>query len=194
MIYWIAFYIFKVLFFIFSPFSIRGREHVPRSGGYIFASNHLSNLDPMLVGITVHRRVSYLAKKSLFKSKIFSFFLYQVGAFPIRRESSDIGALKEALRRLRAGRPLVVFPVGTRGAEVTAAQAQPGIGFLAVKSKVPVIPVFIQGSDKVLPKGAKWPRRHPVRIFIGNPLSFAPQTPYPEVSRQIMQKILSLAP
>lgn len=179
----------KLLF----PCDVRGRENLPR-GGFIFASNHVSNLDPMLIGISSRRRLSYMAKDSLFKDKFFRFILYQVGAFPIKRGAADVGALREALKRLKRGCPVVVFPEGTRrkdnGSE--AAKVQSGIGFLAVKSGLPVVSVFIDGAQKVLPPGARFPRRHRIQVRFSEPVTYAPQDSYPRVAEQVLSQIHSL--
>ena len=115
MLYWTAHYLFCLLRMIYFPITLYGRENIPARGSFIFASNHLSNLDPMLLGLCSGRRLSYMAKDSLFKNKIIGFILSLVDAFPINREGPDVRALRESLRRLKAGRPLVVFPAGTRG-------------------------------------------------------------------------------
>lgn len=200
MVYWISYYILKILSALFFPFTIQGRKHIPREGGFIFASNHLSNIDPLLIGLSVQRRISYMGKESLFANKFLGAFLRQVGTFPIKRESADIGALREALRRLRRGSPLVVFPEGARAGSRKVLRrdgsAYSGIGFLAAKSGVPVIPVRISGSDKVLPPGARWFRRHPIRLIFGPPLLFSPRDSYPRIAETIMDRVatMSLSP
>ena len=105
-------------------------------------------------------------------------------------------ALKEALKRLALGCPLLIFPQGGRDGSPEAAknggQPNAGIGFLAVKSGAPVIPVRLFGTDKVLPRGAKWFRRHPVKIVFGKPLRFSRSIPYPQVAEQIMTAVQEL--
>ena len=193
MVYWISYYIIKFFGMIFFPFRIYGRENLPRQGGFIFASNHLSYLDPLLIGLSARRRISYMAKDSLFKNRWFGAFLRQVGTFPVRRGQPDIVALREAIRRLKKGCPLVLFPQGTRGAAGDEAP-QGGVGFLVVKSGVPVVPVYIQGSDQVLPAGARWFRRHPMSVTFGAPVVLAGGESYDEVAGRVMDRILALAP
>ncbi len=199
MIYWISFYIIKFFSKIFFPFTVRGRENIPVTGSLIFASNHLSNLDPFLIGLNAGQRISYMAKDSLFRNRVLGFFLKKVGTFPLKREGPDIGALRQALKRLKEGSPLVVFPEGTRKkGKTTSAPTESadvhlaGVGFLAVKSKVPVIPVRITGSDKVLAPGTKWFKRHPITITFGPPVVFSKDAPYAHVTGQIMERINSL--
>jgi len=176
MIYWIAYFFLKLFSYIFYPLTIRHRENIPAQGGFIFASNHKSNMDPMLVGLTARRRISYMAKDSLFKNPVAAFFIRAFGAFPVRRGRPDRGALKEALKRLGAGQPLVLFPQGTRAAGHRKS-GEAGLGFLAVKAGVPVVPVRIFDSNKVLPQGRKYLLPHRVTIVIGKPLYLIAPSP-----------------
>lgn len=191
MIYWIGHVFWIIVSKVFFPCHVKGLENIP-SGGCILASNHLSNLDPMIVGISSRRRLSYMAKDSLFKNSFFSFVLYQVNAFPVKRGSADIGALRTALKRLSDGSPLVVFPEGTRKKGNTDQQIQSGIGFLAVKSGVPVIPVLIEGADKVLPPGVSFPRRHRVNVVFGPAKKYDAQKEYSHIAEDIVGAIQSL--
>ncbi|MFA5259636.1 MAG: lysophospholipid acyltransferase family protein [Candidatus Omnitrophota bacterium] len=192
MIYWSSYLIIKIFSKIFFPFAVEGLEHLPSHGSYIFASNHRSYLDPLIIGLCVWRRISYMAKKSIFKNPFLGWFLRQVGTFPVRRGEPDIGALREALRRLKNGSPLLLFPQGTR-LDSEGIKAQPGIGFLVAKSQVPVIPVFIQGSNHVLPPGARWFKRHPIRVRIGPPVKIAVGQSYEKIADQVMAAIGSLS-
>lgn len=194
MFYWTAYIFLKILSKIICPCRIYGAENIPSKGGFIFASNHLSNLDPILIGICCKRRLSYAAKESLFKNKIFSYIIKNGGAFPIRRNSSDVRALREALRRLQRGCPIVVFPEGSRKTAVfDESEIRPGVGFLAVKSRVPIIPVFIKDSEKVLPKGSRFFKYHPITIYFGKPLWYSNQDAYTGIADQIMKEIGTLS-
>ena len=193
MIYWIAYVLVSLLSKICFSFRIRGLGHIPPRGSFILASNHISNLDPFVIGLAFHRRISYLAKDSLFKNEVLAFFLYHVGAFPIKRDSSDIKALKEILKRLKFGCPVVIFPEGTRIPMKKVREVLPGIGFVAVKSGVPVIPVFIEGTDNVLAPGARGFRYGPIQLSFGKALTFSKGDSYPEIARGIMQSIQDLA-
>lgn len=196
MLYWITIFLLKILSFIFFPVRCYGLEHIPRKGSFILASNHLSNLDPPLLGCLIPRRMNFLAKDSLFGSALAGFFLRQLGAIPIRRESSDIRALRAALKLLRRKQPLVIFPEGARAGSKSGLKregpAYLGIGFLAVKSAVPVIPVKIIGTSRVLPPGGNKLRRRHVKVIIGRPLDFSQKKDYEAVARDIMKEINSL--
>lgn len=193
MIYWICYFLMKTLDKIYFSSKFEGVENLPQEGGFIIACNHISNLDPFIAGICARRRFSFLAKESLFKNKILSFLFRGMDAFPIKRDTADFGALREALRRLKAGRPLILFPEGTRGVSGREKKSQPGVGFLVLKSQVPVLPMYISGSDQAFPNGAKWFRRHPVKVKIGESLKFNKDQEYSEISAQIVDSIYSLS-
>ena len=190
MIYWIGYCFWKFLGIFFYPITLHGAENIPRLGAYIFASNHLSNMDPMLIGLCVRCRLSYFAKDTLFKNKFLSFILFQVGAFPVKRHSADIGAVREALARLKSGCPLVVFPEGSR--HIEKKEIQSGIAFIAVKSGVPVIPVFIKGSDKLMGTGTKFLKRQSISIYFGHPRIYTQNEAYPDIAQSIMADINAL--
>jgi 1-acyl-sn-glycerol-3-phosphate acyltransferase len=183
---------FLILSRLFYNLSVTGKENIPRSGGFIIASNHVSNLDPILIGVASPRIINYMAKESLFKHKLIASALLLVRAFPVKRGSADISAVKEAIRRLREGGGLVMFPQGTRRQE-NSLDVQSGIGMLAYRTKVPVIPAFIEGSEKALPAGAKFFHPSKIKIVLGRPLYFEHQSSYPEIAHAVMKEINALA-
>ena len=192
MIYWIGYFFCTICSFLFFPLRIIGRENIPE-GACILASKHISNLDPIIVGLCTRRRTSYMAKDSLFKKGV-SWIMFGVGAYPVKRGSADIGSIRESLRRLENGEPLVVFPEGTRKRKAGAAPApHPGIALIAVKSGVPVVPVFIRDSNQVLPPGAKFFRRHTVEVVIGKGMVYPKGSPMEEIAAGIVKEIYSLS-
>ncbi|MFA5060386.1 MAG: lysophospholipid acyltransferase family protein [Candidatus Omnitrophota bacterium] len=193
MFYSIAHIIFAIISKIFFPIKVSGLENIPSQGSFIFASNHLSNLDPMILGLASGRRLNYMAKQSLFENKFFARVLNWVGAFPVKRESMDIGAVKEAIARLKAGGGLVIFPEGTRKALQKADEVLPGVGFLAVKSGAKVIPVFIKGSDVVLPPRAKALKRAAVDVVFGKSVHYSSKEPYENIASRIMEQIQEIS-
>ncbi len=193
MFYWFSFFIIRMLGAIFSPRTVIGKNNIPREGAFIVASNHVSNLDPFLVGLSLQRRTSYMAKDVLFRNIILKWMLQHVEAFPVRRGSADVWALRETLRRLKRGMPVVMFPEGTRQTSTTEKKILSGIGFLTVKGNVPVVPVHIDGSDKVLPPGEKYPKRNRVTISFGKPLMFSKEQSYSEIVTHVMNEIQALA-
>jgi len=192
MIYWIIYFLTKVMSWIWFPFTAYNTRLIPRKGSFILASNHISNLDPVLLGICSVRRMNFMAKIELFKGAL-GFFLTNLGAFPVKRGEADFGAMREALRRLKIGRAVLIFVEGTRriGNEPTKAQA--GVGFLAMKSKVPIVPVYVQGTNKVMAPGTKFFNRGPVSAVFGEPFFVNDAPTYEEASQRILDKIYALA-
>jgi 1-acyl-sn-glycerol-3-phosphate acyltransferase len=175
------------------------RRNVPATGPVLLVSNHLSVLDPPLVGSATDRKLTFLAKAELFEIPLFGRFIRALNARPLRREGADASALREALRTLREGRALLVFPEGTRGADDgELREAKTGAGMLAVVSGAPVVPVYITGSGRAWPKGRRLPRRARVTVTFGLPLTFSAagqgtrKERYAEASRVMMSAIAAL--
>ena len=170
-----------------------GREHIPPTDGFIIASNHRSNLDPILLGVACNRIINFMAKEDLFKNRFFGSVLLGVGAFPIKRHSADIAAIREAIKRLHQGFGLLIFPQGTRE-QRRGIDVQPGIGLLVSRAKVAIVPAFISGSENALPCGAKWFRCAKIRIAFGKPLFFVEEKSYPQIAHEVMREINKLNP
>lgn len=149
-----------------------GVENIPSKGAFILAGNHVSYLDPVFFGMFCPRPLCYLAKIELFKNPIFGWVLRKVNAFPLKRDSSDVGAIKEALRQLKHGKAVILFPEGTRSSDAGLKKGLAGVGFLARKAEVSVVPAFIRGTDKALPKGARFIKRAHITVVYGKPISF----------------------
>ena len=194
MIYWIAFYLQKIFYKTYLSLKVYHQDKIPRRGGYIIASNHLSNLDPMLVGVASGRHLSFVAKKSLFKNPLVNFFLYQFGAFPVTRGAFDLQGIKEALRRLQAGQGVVMFPQGgRRSQDLDASGVKAGVGFLAIKAQVPIVPTLVIGSDQAMPPGAQGIRRAKVAVVFGDPVVVSEKTSYQDIADQVRDSIKAIA-
>ena len=179
----------------------RGVEHVPRDGAVMIVANHSSFLDPPLVGAVTPRQLAFLAKEELFRIPLFGRLIHGLNARPLRRAGADPKALRTALRVLEEGRALLVFPEGTRGDEGTLRTPKAGAGMLAVLSGVPVVPVYIEGSGRVWPRGRTLPRPGKVIVRFGPPLRFERggdgrerKGRYEAASRAMMDAIAALGP
>ncbi|MEA1965482.1 MAG: lysophospholipid acyltransferase family protein [Candidatus Aerophobetes bacterium] len=160
----LAFIIFKAFFGI----KIQGEENIPSVGGVILASNHLSYLDPIVIALLTRRKINFMAKEELFKNSLFSFLIGSLGAFPLKRGGFDGAAYKKALYILREGKVLVLFPEGTRRQKKgEISSLQKGAARIALSAGVPLVPIAIQGTDKVLPRGKKMVRRAKINVRIG---------------------------
>jgi len=177
---------------------VDGREHVPLAGPLLLVSNHLSVLDPPLVGGASPRELFFLAKEELFRIPVLGGLIRALNARPVKRDGPDSRALKTALRLLDEGRALLVFPEGTRGVEGRLAEGKPGAGMLAVMSEAPVVPVHVSGTGRALPPGGVAPRPAKVRVRFGPPLHFkaagddARKERYREATREMMRAIAQL--
>jgi 1-acyl-sn-glycerol-3-phosphate acyltransferase len=187
------------LCFIWSRLYLRakvcGRNNVPAKGSFIFASNHASYLDPILLGTSIHRSLNYMAREDLFEKGFLAWALPRVQSFPVRRGEGDLGAIRQALKLLKTGKPLVIFPEGTRTEDGKLQSGKPGIGFIVAKSGVPVVPAYVEGSFEVMPKGAKELKRHQIKVYIGEPMRFeatSDRAAYQRISDEIMSRIAGL--
>lgn len=184
----IAVLILKILFHL----KVKGKEYVPEKGGFILASNHISYLDPVVLGVASPRKLSFMAKQELFCNPLFSWFISKLGAFPVKRDSVDLSALKEAMTLLREGKVLVLFPEGSRRFDTGSNQPYPGIGFLVTKLNVPVIPCFIKGTDACLPLGAKFIRLKHISVHFGKRIYVERRLPYQDIAELVMENIRQL--
>ncbi|HTQ47685.1 MAG TPA: lysophospholipid acyltransferase family protein [Polyangiaceae bacterium] len=183
-----------------SGWEVRGRESIPRSGGLIVASNHISFWDPPLVGTAAVRELHFLAKEELFRPPVFGALIRRYNAIPIRRGMADLSGLSRALDVLKAGGALILFPEGSRMRDGELHPARPGVGMLAVNADAVVVPCFISGSDRA----RRWlVRATRLRVWFGQPRTwrelageFANQPPgralYQGVSDGVMREIAAL--
>ncbi len=181
-------------FHLTSRIHLRGLYNVPRQGAFIIASNHLAWTDIPLVPLHLHRKVVYMAKEEYFSSKI-AWLVRFLGAFPVKRGEADRQALRAGEEQLKKGNILVIFPEGTRSRTRTMAAARAGMGLIALRTGVPVIPVAIWGSENALKKlGA------PVTISYGQPMVLTPKgkkitrEDIDEATEKIMRKIAEMLP
>lgn len=147
----------------------KGKDHVPAEGGVIVAANHISYLDPPLLGSVLPRVGTFMARKGLFDIPVLGWMIKRA-AFPVDRENPRPSTIKDAVRRLKNGDLIVMFPEGRRVEPGQLSQAKRGIGMIASMSNVPIVPVLIIGSDKALPVDARWLKRHKVSVIFGQPV------------------------
>jgi 1-acyl-sn-glycerol-3-phosphate acyltransferase len=191
-----------------SRISIEGAiDEIPRDGPLIIAANHASNFDAPVLGAwlipTLGRRIHWLGKRELFAWPIVGWVAANGGVHPVDRDSADVEAFRLASRILDGGHILFVFPEGTRSPDGALQEARDGVALLALRSGAPIVPIGIGGSNRVWPKGQRFP--HPgghVVVRVGRP--FRPADELPEgidrksakglVTRMIMERIAALLP
>jgi 1-acyl-sn-glycerol-3-phosphate acyltransferase len=170
---------------------ISGSEHIPASGGAILASNHLSIVDSIFLPLMVDRPVTFAAKSEYFTGtrpidRITGVYMRATKQLSVDRNEARAGLemLESALSLLQQGGLFGIYPEGTRSPDGRLYRGRPGIGWLALNSGVPVIPVAMSGTDHVLPPGHRVPRVAKIRIKIGKPLTFEAYQDLPSASRQ----------
>ncbi len=188
--YHIARFIASIVFRIIFRIEIVGKENIPKEGRLILCSNHISNLDPVMLGIAVPRPISFMAKKELFEKKILGKLVSGLGAFPVDRDGSDLSAIRNSLKVLKEEKVLGIFPEGTRVDKMDLENTKAGIGLIAIKGKSPVVPVYIASKYRPFSK---------VKITIGKPINFDDYKSmklgteeYREISKNIMKSIYGL--
>lgn len=157
-----------ILFKIFFRFKIINIEKVPEKGGVIVVSNHVSHLDPLVIGAAIRKRQStFMAKRGLFKIPLVGAFV-KTFSFPVDRDTPQPSTIKEAVRRLKKGELIVMFPEGGRSKDGSLLDAKRGTGLIAALSGAKVIPAYIDGTDTALPAGAKFIRLSSIGIIFGD--------------------------
>jgi len=183
--------LFKVLFRL----KVHNAAMVPRKGGVIIAANHASYLDPPILCAALERKATYMAMKELFDVPLIG-SLVPSYCIPVDREKTRPTTIKEAVRRLRNGEVIVIFPEGGINIADRFLIAKRGIGLIASMSGAPVVPALIAGTQRALPVGAKLPRLSKIEVFFGGALvpgEFEEARDFRErVWRDVMERIKDL--
>lgn len=193
----------RVIVFTFSRWTVEGVERVPTTGPVVLVSNHLNLLDPPLIAASCQpRHIHPMAKRELFETPLIGWMLWPYGAFPVRRFSADIGALRAARGYLRAGHIVLMFPEGTRSLDAKLHPALPGAAMVALLAKAPIVPVAVTGTEQVRLPGTpfRWMRhaRPRIRVVFGEPFTLdydGAESRYAEEATDlIMRRIAALLP
>jgi len=181
---------------VFCKLKIRGIENVPKTGGVIIASNHIGAGDPFFVGTCINRELYFLAKKELFVNPLIRFIIRTLNAIPVDRSILDQKALEASESALRNGYGLIMFPEGTRSRNDELKRGKPGVGLLARRAEVPVVPVYIEntrGFHKLILSSKR------MEVTFGEPVAadwIAGLSPdkigYRAISEEIMRRIAVL--
>lgn len=171
------------------PFRTIGKENKPK-GAALVCANHQSNLDPALLAAAfgMKTQLRFMAKKELFGIPVFKHWLNAMGAFPIDRRESDIAAIRTAMKYLKSGEMVMMFPEGTRVLPEDAVAAKTGAVRIAGKLQVPILPVYIESTHKLF---------HFSRLYIGRPytpVAAHTKADYERLSEELMDKIYALEP
>jgi 1-acyl-sn-glycerol-3-phosphate acyltransferase len=151
-----------------SHFNLRGSSNVPLQGPLLMVSNHVGAVDPAIIGGWSPRPVWFMAKAELFTGA-FAWLMRAYHAFPVVRHSPDRVALRRAFELLGTGSAVVLFPEGHRSEDARLLKAQPGAGFIARRSGAPLLPIAVTGTQNVLGRHHRIPRRAEVALTFGEP-------------------------
>jgi len=180
----------NIILRLFYRIEVIGKNNIPIEGRLILCSNHINLLDPVILSMVVPRHISWMAKKELFQSKIIGYLFKTLGAFPVDRNESDISAVKNSLRLLKKDGALGIFPEGTRVSKFDIKNVKPGIALISVKSKSPILPVYIEGKYRIFSR---------IKVYFGQPIEFSnfyevrPTTnDYNLLSQDILRTIYSI--
>lgn len=172
----LAFYAFvrgliSVAFRLAFRMRIRGAENIPAEGAFILAPGaHQSNLDTLAVCMLTRRRLRYMGKDSLWRTRFWDWFFSALGGFPVDRVGADREALRQCLEFTGDGEPVVMFPEGTRHTNPVITEMHDGPVYVAAKAGVPIVPVGIGGSARALPSGSKIVRPIRMSLIVGPPI------------------------
>ncbi len=150
--------------------SVKGRENIPKEGAFLLAPVHRSILDTPIASSTTWRRMRFMGADKYWNSPRFGQLLSALGAIPVTRGSADREALLRSIHVLKSGQPLVVFPEGERKEGPIVQPLFEGAAYIAIKAGVPIVPVGIGGSGRVMPKGAKFIYPRKLCVIVGPPI------------------------
>ena len=197
--YYVARVIVRVLLKLLTRCQVKGRENIPSQGPLLIIANHLSLADPPLLGVSLGRKVIFMAKKELFRFRLIGYFIGSLGAFSVHRGQLDRKAMRQAYQVLADGLTLVMFPEGTRSRSGRLRPAFPGPALIAMRSGAPILPVGIIGTEKI--RGVTWLLRRPrITVNIGSPFYLPPvssrltKAELAELTNSIMGHIAELLP
>lgn len=167
MIYAVVKVILRVLFTVVLRMRVEGTKNIPKEGPLVIASNHLSLLDPPVIGTAATRKVHFMAKQELFVPILGD--IYKIlGAFPVRRGGADRAAIKHGIEILQSSQVLAIFPEGTRSKTGKLGKAEPGALMMASKAMATIVPCCVIGTD-FQRQGRIWPK---VTVRFGKPMFF----------------------
>ena len=195
--YLLGYSLSKAIAKTFFNYRVIGAENMIEEGPCIIAANHCSYLDPPLVGVACKRAIHYLARKSLLDIPVLGPILPELNVIPVDQKNADRSALMGAIRVVKNGGAVLIFPEGTRSPDGKLQPARSGIGMIAAKTGAPVIPFNIAGAFDALPRGAVLPKRKEIAVIIGTPLQIdivhsSSRQPYGRTSSIILEAIGAL--
>ncbi len=173
---------------------VYNRHYEPTHGSVVYVSNHQSFLDPILMSYSLSRHVNYMARDTLFHSKFFSKLISSVYAFPVKRGTADLGAIKEAMRRLKEGNQVVLFAEGTRTLDGRIGKILPGVAMLSQRAADWTVPVVIDGAYECWPRHQALPSPGSVVVQYGKPIPQSEMRKYKseELTERLRKELITI--
>ena len=165
-----------------------GAENIPKDGAFILAANHVSNWDPPFLGTFIDREICYMGKEELFKNPIMAWVCRNLYVFPVKRGAADKNAIKTAIKILKDGKCLGIFPEGTRSKDGTLGKAQSGVSLIAAMTKSVIIPAAIVGTEKIFSREKFFPK---IAVIYGSPIKFSASTKDKDALENFAQEIMN---
>ncbi len=190
--------LFLLLGKIFFQHQVIHRERIPESQALLIASNHVSYLDPPVVGVAFRYPINFLARKSLYSNGFARWLFPHLRVVPVDQEKADVGPIKTIIRLLKQNEPVLIFPEGQRSWDGQLQSAEPGLGFIVAKTGAPVLPVRVYGAHEALPRGGNQVRIGAVTVVVGEVLRFPKEElsggkdAYQKISDRVMNAIAQL--
>ena len=198
MIFNLTCFVLRVILRLLFRCRLYGIENIPRDSSFILVSNHVSYIDPFAVGVFVPRKLTFLAKKELYRNRLMNWYMRALRTIPIDRESLSVSSVKEVIATVKKGYPIGIFPEGARSDGPGLREPQAGAAYFALKCDIPVVAGYVKGTDKVLPRGRRFPRISPISVYYGSPKRYqmseggGKEESYRQVSYKIMDQIKEL--
>ncbi len=199
-LYKLAALIIRIILRINGGYKVIGIENIPAQGGALITANHISYLDPPVIGSVLPRKGTFMARHGLFDVPVLGWMI-RGAAFPVDRENPRPSSIKESVRRLRRGELIIMFPEGRRSDSGRLLEAKKGAGMIAALSRVPVVPTLVVDTNMALKVDAKWLSRSSVTVVFGRPVNFSEmaaseglrgQALYEKISVTIMDEIRNM--
>jgi len=171
-------FLLQNLFCFWLGYRARGYQRLDDAEGGLILANHQSFLDPLLVGLPLHRPISYLARDSLFRVPVIGWILTNTYVMPINREAASTASLRETIRRMQHGYLVGIFPEGTRTETGAVGEFKPGFIAVVRRGKMPIYPVGIAGGIQALGRKSWFLRPARVRVVVGEPITLQDLEPF----------------
>lgn len=195
-LYYIGWIVTRIITKLFFRIKIYGRENIPKDGGFIIGSNHISFYDPPIIGSWNRRQIYFLAKHDLFKIPVLGFVIKRCNAIPVKRGVIDRSAIENTIEIINNNYGITIFPEGTRSLTDDFLPAKPGIGIAALQAKCPIVPTYLHGNNSL--KDCFWGRKK-MSITFGKPILFEvyadlipEKESYLKVAQDVMAEVAKL--